>query len=324
MIQASPLAAIEEDLHKVEDALLEVAPPEHPQLKSVIANLISAGGKRIRPALVLLAGKFNDYDLERLVPGAVAIELLHTATLVHDDTIDSATVRRGKATVNSVLPNSVTILIGDFIFAQAAISAARPADPQVVTAFARTLREICDGELQQMERTHDLSLSREQYLQRVYAKTGALFACSTEIGALLSNAPQWQAQALRKYGERLGEAYQIIDDVLDFNASIETAGKPVGSDLRHGIPTLPTMLFLEGRAEEDPDSELVRSALRGDGEADYDSAIELVRDSGALDKSHEEARHLVDEAKAALIQMPACEARNSLYDIADYIVYRDR
>lgn len=323
MIQASALAAVEEDLQRVEQALLGIAQSEHPQLDSLIEKLISAGGKRIRPALVLLAGRFNDYDIERLIPGAAAIELLHTATLIHDDTIDSAVIRRGKATVNSMLPASSTILIGDYIFAQSALFAAKPADPEVVSVFARTLIEICNGELQQMEGNHQFTFSRQEYFRRIYAKTGALFACSMEIGALLSDAPYAHRLALRKYGEKLGQAFQVVDDILDFSSTPDAAGKPVGSDLYQGTATLPTIIYLEQLEVDDRRASIINSALAGDQGTDHDLAVELIRDSDAIEQAFREAQELVNEAKASLLEMPAGGARNALYDLADYVIARN-
>ncbi len=145
MAYTTPLSSIGEDLQRVETALLQIAPPDYPELGSIFRNLVQAGGKRIRPALVLLAARFNTYDLDNLLHGAVAVELLHTASLVHDDTIDQAAMRRGKPTVNTFLPDSAAILIGDYIFAQSAISSATPGNSEVVYVFANTLREICDG-----------------------------------------------------------------------------------------------------------------------------------------------------------------------------------
>ncbi|MDP9383316.1 MAG: polyprenyl synthetase family protein [Chloroflexota bacterium] len=324
MAYSAALTTVGDDLLKVEEALLEVAPQEYPELGAIIAGLVSAGGKRIRPALVLLSARFNSYDLPRLVEGAVAAELLHTATLVHDDTIDRADLRRGKPTVNSFLPDSVAILIGDYIFAQSAMYAAKPGSPEVVSVFASTLRDICDGELRQALGNHRLTFNREEYYRRIYEKTAALFACSTEIGALLSDAPQSHRSALRTYGEKLGQAYQVIDDILDFTATSAQAGKPVGGDLLHGTATLPTIIYLEDLAGANGHATVVLDALTGAEGADPAHALQLVRDSDAVRLAHDEARKLVDEACAALLELPSGEARNALYDLGEYVLERDR
>ncbi len=324
MTYTAPLSSIGDDLQHVEAALLQVAPPDYPELGGIFRNLVEAGGKRIRPALVLLAARFNDYDLNNLLHGAVAVELLHTASLVHDDTIDQAAIRRGRPTVNTFLPDSAAILIGDYIFAQSAISSATPGNAQVVYVFANTLREICDGELRQALGNHRLSFNREEYFRRIHAKTAALFACSAEIGALLSNAPDNHRRALRLYGEKLGQAYQVIDDILDFSASPAQFGKPVGEDLLHGTATLPTIIYLEELAEGDENARTVLDALRGVDGADHFRALSLVRESGALTRAHHEAGKLADEARAALLELPPGEDRNALHDLAAYVLDRDR
>ncbi len=321
---APPLEAIGADLQRVEQALRTVSPPDFPQLSQLITGLIRAGGKRIRPALVLLAARFNTYDLDTLVDGAVAAELLHTATLVHDDTIDQAATRRGRATVNSVLPERATILVGDYIFAQSALYAARPGRPEVVSVFARTLREICDGEIRQMLGNHGLVYSKDEYFRRIYSKTAALFACSTEIGALLSDAPTPHQHALRLYGEKLGQAYQIIDDVLDFTGSEQETGKPVGSDLRHGTATLPVILFLENGADRNGCLQVVLDTLSGADNADIEAAIETIRESPFLDEATDVARQFADEAAATLLELPSGDARSALLDMTSYVLDRDK
>ncbi len=324
MTQSAAFTSIASDLQRVEGALLEVFPTEYPDIAELIGCLIRAGGKRVRPALLLLSARLNDYDLERLLPGAIATELLHTATLVHDDTIDQAAMRRGQATINSYLPNSAAILIGDYIFAQSAICAAEPGSPAVVTVFARTLREIVDGELRQALANHRLEVSRVEYYRRIYAKTAALFAASCEIGAILSNASDEHRTALRTYGEKIGQAYQIVDDILDFTATTQKAGKPVGGDLMHGTATLPTIIALEQATYRSAEATLVLEVLAGAPGADADRAVAIVRASGAVDLAHGEARKFVDEACATLLTLPSGDARNSLYDMAEILVERDR
>ncbi len=324
MTQSTAFAWIASDLQRVERALLEVVPSEYPEIADLIGGLIQAGGKRVRPALLLLCARCNQYDLERLIPGAIATELLHTATLVHDDTIDQATTRRGKATLNSFLPDSGAILVGDYIFAQSAICAAAPGSPAVVTVFARTLREIVDGELRQALANHRLQVSRTEYYRRIYAKTAALFAAACEIGALLSNAPDDHRIALRTYGEKIGQAYQIVDDILDFTATSQQTGKPVGGDLTHGTATLPTIIALELAAPDSVDAKAIGDVLSGVPGANADRAVAVVRDCGAVDLALGEARKLADEACAALLTLPSGEARNALYDTAETLINRDR
>jgi len=324
VIHAAALETIGQDLDTVERALRGVSPATHPELGLLIRGLVSAGGKRLRPALVLLAARYNNYDLDRLVDGAVAVELLHTATLVHDDVLDRAAVRRGHATVNAQLPDKAAVLVGDYIFAQSAIYAARPRDPEVIAVFAQTLADICDGELRQMLGRRLPAFDREEYYSRIYAKTGALLACATEIGAILSGASLAERALLRRYGEKLGQAFQIVDDVLDFSATTEQAGKPVGSDLRQGTVTLPTIIYVQSLSGGNGQSQVVMDVLAGMEGSDAELAVSLIRDSGALEIALDVARSFAEQATVALLELPSGEARSALVDLAEYVLRRDR
>src|SRR5437763_619062 len=239
------LAPVCEDIAKVDDTLKSAVTLDIPLLRHAVDAVISAGGKRLRPAILLLVASFNKYDLDRLVPLSAAIELLHTASLVHDDTIDSALVRRGLPTLNSVIDEGTTVLVGDFLFAKSAVLSTMGGIQRATRIFAESLVTICEGEIEQHFSVHHLGNSMERYYRRIYSKTGVLFAAAGEIGAVLSEAPEDDIQLLRHYGKQLGMAFQIVDDVLDMEASEERLGKPTGGDLRGGIVTLPTMLYLQ-------------------------------------------------------------------------------
>src|SRR5687767_3586470 len=207
------------ELGRVEARLIEAATVDFPVVSSMVQDLVRAGGKRLRPLVLLLAGRAYGGDPDTLVTAAAGVELLHTASLVHDDSIDRAALRRGKPTLNSVLSSGGVILIGDYLFAQSAILAAATNDPRVVAIFASTLADICDGQLREMFEAHRLEQRREDYERRIFGKSASLFAGAAEMGAVIGGAPAAGVQALRGYGADLGLAFQIVDDVLDMSAA---------------------------------------------------------------------------------------------------------
>jgi geranylgeranyl pyrophosphate synthase len=317
------LAPIAADLLKVDDTLRSVVTLDIPMLKAGAEAIIAAGGKRMRPAILLLAAQFNKYDLDRLVPLAAAIELLHTASLVHDDTIDHALKRRGLPTLNSMLDGGTTVLVGDYLFARSAVLSTMGQVLRATRIFAETLVTICEGELEQHLSAHHMESTVERYYRRIYCKTGVLFAAAGEIGAVLSEAPEQQVQNLRQYGRQVGMAFQIVDDILDMQSTEDQLGKPVGGDLRQGTITLPTMYFLE-RAD-DEGREAVRRVIEGEDRSDETVArvIENITTSGALADADADARRLVAQAKEALSALPNIAARQSLSALADFVVQRD-
>ncbi|ACZ42272.1 Polyprenyl synthetase [Thermobaculum terrenum ATCC BAA-798] len=320
MTTLTSFGIISSELRQVEQKLLESVPEEIPELASVVRSLILAGGKRLRPALVFLSGSINSPDHEKLLNAAVAVELLHTATLIHDDTIDQADVRRGIATANSIFGPGVVILLGDFLFAKAAHYAAMTSDPEAIDLFAKVLMVIVDGELRQSLGKHNGVPSEEEYYRRIYAKTAALFECCTETGAILSKAPEPHRRALTTYGKKLGLAFQIIDDLLDFT-STEQIGKPAGNDIRQGTITLPVILFLQSAAVGDPRAEHVKAVISGLSK-DYDGAIDIIKSSGALEKARDKAAALIEEAKAALLVLPNSDSREAMMEIAQFTLER--
>jgi geranylgeranyl pyrophosphate synthase len=320
-----PLAA---ELEQVEHKMYEPVHPDYPQLAAVLRHLLDSGGKRLRPALALLAGSLYPADVGKLVSLAASVEMLHTATLVHDDLIDGALMRRGRMTVNARWNTGATVLTGDYLFARAAALAAETDHVRVMAIFANTLMTICTGELRQIFDRHDLPhLDGEQawvsaldrYDQRIHAKTASLFAAATEAAAVLGGAPEPQLLALRKYGQSLGTGFQIIDDVLDFRGDEGVLGKPVGSDLREGIVTLPVLYFLR----EHPDDERVAAVVRGGGDDDLVcEVVAAIRESGAVAKAMDRAREFIVQSQAALTALPDGEPRSIMHRLADYTISR--
>jgi geranylgeranyl pyrophosphate synthase len=322
-----PLAA---DLELVERKMREPVHPEYPQLTAVLQTLLGSGGKRLRPALVLLAGRFYPTDLQKLVSLAASVEMLHTATLVHDDLIDGALMRRGKTTLNARWSAGATVLTGDYLFARAAALASETKNVRVMDIFASTLMTICSGELRQIFDRHEIppvdseqawETALERYDQRIHAKTASLFAAATEAAAVLGRAAEPQVQALRDYGLWLGTGFQIIDDVLDFRGDQQVLGKPVGSDLREGIVTLPVLYYLRAHPGDGRVAEVVRN---GGDESLIQEVVDAIRDSGAVAQAMERASRFITQSQEALLALPEGEPRDAMYALADYTISRKK
>ena len=312
---------IQEDLDKVEDRLKSVSRVDFPLQSKMLDHSLRGGGKRIRPALTLLSGKFYNYNPDYLLPMAVAVELMHTATLVHDDAIDNSLIRRGRPTINKVWGEDKAVLLGDYLFAKAGEFSTDTQNLRVVRLFTQTLMAISSGELVQAFSAFNLEQARQNYLLRISNKTASLFSLSTESGAILSQAPEKSVKALKEYGHNLGVAFQIVDDILDFVSTEEEMGKPIGSDLAQGILTLPAMLFLERYPEENPVMKLFQE---GDKQENIKLAIELIRNSSIVQECYKAASDYSAKACQSLNLLPNNESRQALADLANYVVERNR
>lgn len=293
-----------------------------PDVVSVpMADLFAAGGKRLRPALVLLSAKFGRYDMERLLPAAMAVELTHAATLVHDDVIDRSAVRRGRPTVAASLGDEPAIVIGDFYFAKAYEHAARTDSPEVVGILARAVMEICAGEVRQQAIRYRYSTDSEEYMERIRAKTAGLLAACCEIGGLLSGVSSTQRKALENYGLLLGHAFQIADDVLDYAGSEGEVGKPIGHDIAEGFATLPLMLVMENTRR----AERLRPILKDGHKLSATEArdvVDEVRAGGGPEQAITVARDYATTARSQLDAFPHGEPRSALAALTDYVVSR--
>lgn len=286
-----------------------------------MTDLFAAGGKRIRPALVLLAAKCGRYDLQKLTPAAIAVELTHAATLVHDDVIDRAQVRRGRPTVAAQLGDEPAIVVGDFYFAKAYEQAAFTDSPEVVAILARAVMDICAGEVRQQAIRYRYDTGIEEYMRRVEAKTATLLAACCDIGALLGDIDGRRRSALRAYGRLLGLAFQIADDVLDYQGSEDEIGKPIGHDIAEGFATLPLMLAMEDAASAPEISRLLHSG-RELSHAEAQQIVDLVRASRGPERALERARELSSEARRQLESLSAGQAGGALAALTNYVVSR--
>jgi len=313
---------VREDLAKVEARLKAVSEVRPSWLAELLAHSLGGGGKRVRPALVLLSGRFYNYDPGCLLPMAAALEVLHTATLLHDDAIDHSPLRRSRPTVNRLWGEDKAILLGDYLLAQAEELVSETQNPRVIRLFARAIMTIAQGELGQAFSAFNLEQTREQYLARIAAKTASLITLATESGAILSQAPEGMITALKDYGFNLGIAFQIIDDILDFVGDEAEMGKPTGSDLSEGTLTLPAMLVLERYPGANPLRRLFQH--EGDKQENISLAIELVSSSGVLEECYQVAQDYSARAGANLESLPDSPARKSLRELARYVVARKK
>ena len=312
---------IQEDLLKVENELRSVSEVDFYWLSKLLDYSLKGGGKGIRPALVLLSGKFYDYNLDYLLPMATAVELLHVATLVHDDAIDKSPIRRSRPTLYKVWGEDKAVLLGDYLFAKAGELTATTQNLRAVKLFAQTLRTISTGELAQIFSAFSLEQTYEQYIQRISHKTAALFNLATESGSVLSQAPEGSIKVLKDYGHNLGIAFQIVDDILDFIGTEEELGKPTGSDLTQGTLTLPAMLLLERYPEDNPVKRLFQNR---DKQENIKLAIELVRNSSIGEECYAVASDYCAKACCNLNLLPDSPSRQALIELADYIISRKR
>ena len=312
---------VQADLDLVKDNLKSISKVDFPWLAEQLGYVVRSGGKRIRPVLTLLSGKFYNYNLKYLLPMAASVELMHTATLVHDDAIDKSAVRRGTPTVYKLWGEETSVLLGDYLFAKAGVFVADTKNPRVIKLFSQTLATITSAELSQLLSAFNPEQTRQQYFNRISGKTASLFSLATESGAILSEAPEKSVTALKEYGYNLGIAFQIVDDILDFTGTEEKLGKPIGSDLAQGTLTLPAILILERYPANNPIKMLFANK---DKEKNLKLAIEMVRSSSITQDCYGIASEYRDKACHCLKPLPENISRQALTSLADYIINRKK
>jgi geranylgeranyl pyrophosphate synthase len=308
---ATLFGPVERDLAAVEAQLRNSIAGDPPEVAGSMADLFEAGGKRVRPGLVLLAAMCGRYELPRLLPAAMAVELTHAATLVHDDVIDRSPTRRGRPTVAATLGDEQAIVIGDFYFAKAYENAAASGVPEVVDILARAVMAICAGEVRQQSIRYRYKTDVDEYMRRIEAKTAVLLAACCEIGALLGGLDGGKRDALREYGRELGLAFQIADDVLDYTGSEDEVGKPIGHDIVDGFPTLPLML-----------AEIHVEDGRRLSQMEARALVETVRESGAPSRAIGVAQKHALAARERLQGFDRSDATDALVALTDYVVSR--
>ncbi|MGW3010341.1 polyprenyl synthetase family protein [Streptomyces sp. NPDC001219] len=318
-------ADVQAGLAAVEEGLLEATKSDVPFITESAQHLVRAGGKRFRPLLVMLAAQFGDPHSPGVVPSAVVVELTHLATLYHDDVMDEAEVRRGVASANARWGNSVAVLTGDFLFARASHILA-DLGPEAVRIQAEAFERLVTGQILETAGPRDGRDPIDHYLDVLAGKTGSLVAVACRFGAMMSGAEEATVNILTQYGERLGTAFQLADDVLDIASDSHESGKTPGTDLREGIPTLP-VLRLRARAESaagTPEDRALCELLAGDltDDARHAEALAGLRAHPALEEARRDTVRYAEEARAMLAPLPSCMAKSALEGLCDAVVHR--
>jgi geranylgeranyl pyrophosphate synthase len=296
------------EIQSVEQLMIDSIELDRQDINLLLKKLFTSGGKRIRPNIALLLGKMFNNDLEKIITLSAAIEMLHTATLVHDDLIDNALFRRGNSTLNSIWTPAATVLAGDYLFAEAAEHAANTDSLDVMKLFAQTLSTIVRGEITQFI-DRDFSLDLSKYYDRIYSKTASLFKTTSTSVGLLCNVDPPQFEALSQFGYVIGMAFQIIDDILDFTGDQRTMGKPIGNDLRNNIITLPSLLFFQ---EQQQDYDLFVKYARNKSDSPYDLIIQHILSGSAIEESLAYARSFVQQGLSILELFPDNKFKHEL------------
>ena len=289
-------------------------------VSQVSEYIVMSGGKRLRPLIVLLAARALGYDGDQHVRAATIIEFIHTATLLHDDVVDSSARRRGQDSANTVFGNQASVLVGDFLYSRSFQMMVNIGDMHVMRILADATNTIAAGEVMQLMNVHDPDISEDDYQQVIYRKTARLFEAGAQIAAVLANRDPADEAAMIKYGQHLGTAFQLIDDALDYDASADELGKNLGDDLAEGKATLPLIQAM--RAGSDAERELIRTAILEGGLGQMDRIQEIIRSTGALDYTVGKAREAADSAIAMLSNIPDNEHCRALKFLAEFAIQR--
>jgi octaprenyl-diphosphate synthase len=325
---ATPLAqqnniasAIAPDMEAVNRVIRQRLHSEVSLVNQIAEYIISAGGKRIRPVLVLLLANAYGYQGSAHHELAAVVEFIHTATLLHDDVVDESSMRRGRQTANALFGNAASVLVGDFLYSRSFQMMVGLDNMRVMQILSDATNVIAEGEVLQLLNMHDPDVTEESYLKVIRSKTAKLFEAAAELGALVGGANDAQIAAAGEYGRSLGTAFQLIDDVLDYAGDAAEIGKNVGDDLREGKPTLPLIYLMEhGTAQE---RELVRSCIERGDEQHFDAVLAAVTASGALDYTRRAAIVAAERASSAIADLPESEYKQSLLQLCSFAVDRN-
>lgn len=315
------LAPITDDMRAVDAVIRARLDSEVVLIRTIGDYIVQSGGKRMRPALLLLVARALGYEghLHQLL--AAVVEFIHTSTLLHDDVVDESDLRRGRSTANAVFGNAASVLVGDYLYSRSFEMMVEADSMRVMQVLSQATTVIAEGEVLQLLNVHDPDVSFERYLQVVRYKTAKLFEAATQVGAIVAGASAAHEEAAAAYGRHIGTAFQLIDDVLDYSGDAEALGKNVGDDLREGKPTLPLIRVMEVGMPEQRD--LIRRAIET-GEADFEAVAAAIRDTHALDYTREAAVREADLAREAARQLPVSDISEILLQFCSFAVERDR
>lgn len=311
---------IKQEIACVEKELREIVLDADPLIKDTSIHLMNAGGKRLRPAFSFLGGKFYNYDYKKVLPLAVALELIHMASLVHDDVVDSSMTRRNIPTVKARWGNRISTHLGDYLFGKSLKLISGYGNSIIARVLADTSVKMCEGEIQQLATANKADQTLKDYVYRINRKTALLIAASCQLGAAACGAPMSVQKPLRRYGHCIGMAFQITDDILDLVADQEQLGKPIGSDLRQGIVTLPLIYALKHSPHRDRLAEIVSREEKGEDEVK--EACGLILSCGGVDYAGRVVQKYIERAREQLAALPDVPARQTLYTIAEFISIR--
>jgi octaprenyl-diphosphate synthase len=318
MTLAEIRALVRPDLDSVDQVIRARLKSAVPLVDRVADHIIAGGGKRLRPLLVVLAGRACGQGGGAHVEAAAFIEFIHTATLLHDDVVDGSSLRRGRHTANEVFGNQASVLVGDFVYSRAFQMMAALASQPVMEIMAEATNVIAEGEVLQLMNAHDPDTTEQRYLEVIHRKTARLFQAGAEVAAVLAEVSAERRAALAAYGRHLGTAYQLVDDVLDYRSSPAERGKNLGDDLAEGKPTLPLIQAL--RAGSAAQREAIREAIRNGGRGQLDAVVDAIESTGGLDYAARLARAEANEALRTLAQLPDSSYKNALAALANFAV----
>ncbi|HEU4853173.1 MAG TPA: octaprenyl diphosphate synthase [Telluria sp.] len=313
--------AITADMEAVNTVIRQRLHSEVSLVNQIAEYIISAGGKRIRPVLVLLVANAYGYKGKAHHELAAVVEFIHTATLLHDDVVDESSMRRGRQTANALFGNAASVLVGDFLYSRAFQMMVALDNMRVMRILSDATNVIAEGEVLQLLNMHDPDVTQESYLKVIRSKTAKLFEAAAELGALISGATDAQIEAAGEYGRSLGTAFQLIDDVLDYAGDASEIGKNVGDDLREGKPTLPLIYLMEHGTTEQ--RELVRSCIETGDEAQFDAVLSAITSSGALDYTRRAAEGAAQRAAGAIADLPDSVYKQSMLRLCTFAVDRN-
>ena len=308
------------DMQAVDGVIKKRLASEVVLINQIAHYIVESGGKRLRPALVLLAANAFENPSPAKHELAAVIEFIHTATLLHDDVVDESSLRRGRKTANAEFGNAASVLVGDFLYSRAFQMIVEAGSLRVMKVLADATNTIAEGEVLQLLNVHDADTDEENYLRVIRYKTAKLFEAATQVGAILGGASTSVELALAEYGMHLGTAFQLIDDVLDYSGDLHETGKNLGDDLAEGKPTLPLIYAM--RAGTPAERELVRHAIEHGGKSDLEGVVAAIHRVGALDYARERARAEADAATARLTHLADSACRDSLLQLAHFSVER--
>jgi octaprenyl-diphosphate synthase len=319
--QNSLIEPISSDMEAVNRVIRQQLHSDVPLVSQIADYIITAGGKRIRPVLVLLVANAFAYKGTHHHALAAVVEFIHTATLLHDDVVDESSLRRGRETANAMFGNAASVLVGDFVYSRAFQMMVNVGDMRVMQILADATNVIAEGEVLQLLNMHDPDVNEARYLQVIRSKTAKLFEAAAQIGALIAGAPEAEVEAAAEYGRSLGTAFQLVDDALDYSGNAADIGKNVGDDLREGKPTLPLIYLMENGTPKQ--RELVRSCIENGDETHFDEILAAITSSGALDYTMQEAMKAAQRATDALSGLPDSQFKQALLNLSVFAVDRN-